>query len=363
MYSTMHSTSKVIKYKILTNKLEEAGLNPSKFHGGEQIMKKLLQLREESRMLSIQDVKNKFEDLLWFRLDDDDKIQLKFNLNELDNIAHQFPSSQSETSDVVNANQIYFRENNETLVINIARLYSCPDRNKIVGFLESIKKRKSNGESVSIIREELNKYTKCLWKREHDYFKKIVKNAEILGIALDQNDYEAFLDQKSGRQDNGQVMESSRTGKRKRRIQEEDTRRTISGNTSTINQNTNECNQSILRNNSMNHNNIYASTNCRDSTPISNDDYLSLPSKYMHLDCRSSDSGRVWDDGRQISLSAPKSRTSITLPLPSSDYSTGIESCCQPLQPGFDCSYFLTQPTTNQFSIGNLLLFQTTRLL
>ena len=246
----MHFSCKVIEYKILTDKLEEAGLNPSRFHGGEYIMKKLLQLREESIIseLRVQDVKNKFESLLWFRLDDDDKIQIKFNRNKLDNIANEFPPSLSEIFYVVNNNQIYFRENNETLVINIVRLHSCPEINKIVGFLENIKKRKSNGESVSIIREELNKYTKRLWKREHDYFKKILKNAILLGIELYQKDYKAFLDPKSGRQDNGQVTESSRTGKRKRRIQEEETRRTISGNASTINQNTNECNQSILRN-------------------------------------------------------------------------------------------------------------------
>ena len=246
----MHSSYKIIKYQKLTDQLKNVGLNPSKFQGGEQIMNKILELSEESRIseLRVQDVKNKFENLLWFKLNDDAKIQIKFSLNELGNTAHQFPSSLSETSDVVNDNLIYFWENNnETLVINIAPLYSCPDRNKIVGHLENITRCNSDGKFVSIIREELNKYTKRLWKREHDYFKKILKNAEILGIALDQNDHEAFLNPKPIlKEDMRQVMESNSTMEKKKQIIQEESIGILSENFPIVSQSINECSQPIL---------------------------------------------------------------------------------------------------------------------
>ena len=331
MYSTMHFPCKVIEYQYqtLTDKLDKVGLNPSKFHGGEYIMKKLLNHRKESRMLSVQDVKNKLENLLWFRLDDVDKIQIKFNRNELGSTAYQFPSSLTKRSDIVNSNEIYFWENNETLVINIVRLYSCPDRNKIVGFLENIKKRKSNGESVSIIREELNKYTKRLWKREHDYFKKILKNAEILGIALDQKDYKAFLDPKSILGGKRQVMESSKEGKRKRRIQKEETCK-------------------------MNHYyNSYAfpeqhtNTNCRsqmnDYHQCVRVDQLT-PCDCSHLNQPTAPNDSIYLP--RYGIFTPTDNTPDDLP--------NLDS----LQPSIHSSCFLTQPSTNQCNLGELFSFQ-----
>ena len=340
----MHFPSKVIKYKILTDKLGEVGLNPSNFQGGEHIMKKLLELTEESRISErrVQDVKNKFENLLWFRLDVDDKIQIKINLNELDNIANQFSSSLSKRSEVVNSNEIYFWENNETLVINIVRLYSCPERKKIVGFLENIKKRKSNGESVSIIREELNKYTKHLWKRELDYFKKIVKNAEILGIALDQNDYEAFLDPKSILGGKRQRIESSKKVKRKRRIQKEET-----------------CKMNHYYNSNA-FPDPHTNTNCRSQM---NDYHLCAsadqltPYKCSHLNQSTAPNDSIYPPRYGIITRTDDACNDFAnynrheMMAQTYDAPNGFHTTNDPhskwFQPGLYASYFLTQPCTN----------------